>query len=159
MTGRVRGIVLGAFVCFIALPCPADFQTAMDAYNAGDYETAYVEWLPLAESENAAAQFNIGLLFERGEGRAEDVDTAVEWYLRAAENGFGLAQFRLGELYEAGEPIEQDLVQARKWFTIAAQSRHPGANKHRKKVAKKMTPGEIALGDMWAREYHRGKKK
>jgi TPR repeat protein len=154
----MRRFALTALALLVALPVRADFQTALDAYNAGDYETAYREWLPLAEKDSPPAQFNIGLMFERGEGREQDFKLAVEWYLRAAENGLGRAQFRLGELYEAGEHIEQDLVQARKWFTIAAQSRHPGANKRRKKVAKRMTPGEIALGDMWAREYRKGKK-
>jgi len=155
----MRRFVPIALIVLFALPMYADFQTALDAYNTGDYETAYSEWLPLAGKESAAAQFNIGLMFERGEGRERDVKVAVEWYLRAAENGFGRAQFRLGEFYEAGVHIEQDLVQARKWFAIAAQQRHPGANKLRKKVAKKMTPGEIALGDMWAREYRNGKKQ
>ena len=147
-----------ALALCVALPATADFQTALDAYNAGNFETAYREWLTLAD-DSAAAQFNIGLLFELGEGREQDFKAAHEWYVRAAENGFARAQFRLGELYESGEAVEQDLVQARKWFAVAAQSRHPGANKRRKNIAKNMTPREIALGDMWAREYSRGKKK
>jgi TPR repeat protein len=114
--------------------------------------------LPLAD-DSAAAQFNIGLLFERGEGREQDPETALGWYIRAAENGLGRAQFRLGELYESGDTGEPDLVQARKWFSIAAQIKYPGANKRRKKIAKKMTPREIALGDMWAREYSQGKQR
>ena len=149
-------IVLALLATFPAL---ADFKTALDAYNAGDYETAYREWLPLAEKDSPAAQFNMGLMFERGEGREQDFKMAIDWYLRAAENEFGRAQFRLGEIYQAGEAVEQDLVQARKWFAIAAESRHPGANKRRKKVAKEMTPGEIALGDMWAREFRTERKK
>ncbi len=155
----MRRSALIALAFLVTLPALADFQTALDAYNTGDYETAYREWLPLAEKESPAAQFNIGLMFERGEGRKQDFKTAIEWYLRAAENGFGRAQFRLGEIHEAGEGTEQDLIQARKWFAIAAQSRHPGAKKRSKKVAKQMTPGEIALGDMWAREYRKGKKQ
>jgi len=158
MTRRSRRFALIALLLLVAFPARANFQAALDAYNAGDYETAYREWLPLAEKNSPAAQFNIGLMFERGEGREQDFKPAIKWYLRAAENGFGRAQFRLGEIYEAGEAVEQDLVQARKWFTVAAQLRHPGASKRRKKVAKKMTPGEIALGDMWAREYRKGKK-
>jgi len=152
-------LLLLALVFFTVSPVLADFQTALSAYNMGDYETAYREWLPLAEKESPVAQFNIGLMLERGEGREQDLKTAIEWYVRAAENGFGRAQFRLGEIYEAGEGIEQDLIQARKWFAIAAESRHPGAKKRKKKVAKEMTPGEIALGDMWAREFLSARKK
>ena len=147
----VLGAASGAF---------ADFQTALDAYNTGDYETAYAVWLPLAENGSAAAQFNIGLLYDKGAGREQDLRQAVDWYARSADNGFGRAQFRLGELHEAGEGVaERDLVQARKWFAIAAESRYRGAKKRMKAVAKQMTPREIALGDMWAREFRQDHKK
>ena len=131
----------------------ADFRTGMEAYEAGDFETAYREWLPLAEGGNAAAQFNVGLLHEQGEGREADIDRALTWYARSAENGFAKAQFRLGEIYEAGASVERDLIEARKWFAVAAESRYPKAKKRKKRVADEMTPKEIALGDMWARVF------
>jgi TPR repeat protein len=150
-------LALGLVLVFLtAAAAFADFQTAVDAYNAGDYDTAYTEWLPLAEKGSAAAQFNIGLLHDEGAGRERDLEQAILWYVRSAENGFGRAQFRLGELYETGdEPLERDLIQARKWFAIAAESRFKGAKKRMKAVAKRMTEGEIALGDLWAREFLR----
>ncbi len=42
----------------------ADFQAGMDAYNQGDYATAFKEWRPLAEQGDAAAQNNLGLMDE-----------------------------------------------------------------------------------------------
>ncbi len=147
------------FALVVALPVRADFQAALEAYNAGDFATAYREWRVLAEEGSAPAQFNIGRMLERGEGRDPDIDEAVDWYTRSAESGFARAQFKLGELYEADEAIEQDLVQARKWFAVAAQSKYPGAKKRKKRIAVRMTPKEIALGDMYAREYRGGKKK
>ncbi len=122
MSRPARRLALVAFVLLVTSPVPADFQTALDAYNAGDYETAYREWLPLAEKDSAAAQFNIGLMFDAGEGRQQDFKIAAEWYARAAENDFARAQFRLGEMYEAGQGVERDLIQARKWFTIAGDA-------------------------------------
>ena len=159
MTRSARRFILVSAVLLAASPVGADFQTALNAYNAGDFESAYNQWIPLAEAGSAAAQFNIGLMFERGEGREQDPQRAIEWYVRAAEGDFPRAQFRLGEMLEAGEGIEEDLVQARKWFAIATDSHHPGAKKRMKKVAKKMTAGEIALGDMWAREFAKTRKK
>ena len=69
------------------------------------------------------------------------------------QQGFARGQFRLGEMHEVGRGVERNLIQARKWFAIAGESRYPNARKRKKKVAKEMTPGEIALGDMWAREF------
>jgi len=159
MTRAARRLALVAVVFMAATPLPADFQSALAAYNAGDFETAYNEWLPLAEKGSTEAQFNIGLMFDRGEGREQDFKTAIDWYVRAAERGFARAQFRLGEMHEAGQGAERDLIQARKWFAIATNAHYPGAKKRMKKVAKEMTPGEIALGDMWARAFQDARKK
>ena len=123
MTGAARRLALVAFVFLAAAPAPADFQTALSAYKAGDFKSAYNEWLPLAENGSAEAQFNIGLMFDRGEGREQDFKRAVEWYVRSAENDFARGQFRLGEMHETGRGVERDLIQARKWFAIAGESR------------------------------------
>ena len=154
MPEQGRFAVALSAVLLLASAASADFQTAYEAFNAGDYETAYAEWMPLAEEGSAAAQFNIGLLLDEGKGRERDMKQAVEWYHRSADNGFARAQFRLGELYESGEDIvERDLILARKWFAIAAEGKFKGAKKRMKMVAKSMTAGEIALGDMYAREF------
>ena len=151
-------LLLAALVLSATVTTHADFKSALDAYNAGDYQTAYAQWLPLAEDGSAAAQFNLGLLYDRGEGRERDAAKALEWFLFSAESGFNRAQFRLGNLYDAGEDVERDLIEARKWFAIAAESRYPKAKKRKKQVAKEMTPKEIALGDMWAREFFKRRK-
>lgn len=159
MRSRNSSWFVGTVLALVTVaPGIADFQSALAAYESGDFETAYEEWLPLAEQGSPAAQFNIGLLFDRGEGRETDHKRASEWYVRSAENFFGRAQYRLGEMYATGEGVERDLIQARKWFAIAAESKHPGAKKQKKKIAKEMTPGEIALGDMWAREFEKQRK-
>ena len=41
----------------------ADFRAGVEAYQRGDYATAYKEWLPLAEQGYAGAQFNLGLMY------------------------------------------------------------------------------------------------
>lgn len=159
MRSRTFSWLASAVLALVAVsPSLADFQSALAAYESGDYETAYREWLPLAEQGSPAAQFNIGLMFDRGEGRETAPKQALEWYVRSAENFFGRAQYRLGEMYVSGEGVERDLIQARKWFAIAAESKYPGAKKQKKKIAKEMTPGEIALGDMWAREFEKQRK-
>jgi TPR repeat protein len=146
----ILGILLAVT---LAVPSLANFDAALAAYTQGDFALAYQEWLPLAESGSAAAQFNLGRLFERGEGRDVDHKQAAAWYVRAADNGFPRAQYRLAEMYETGTGVKRDLIQARKWFAVAAQARYEDAKKRSKRVAKEMTAKEIALGDMWAREY------
>ena len=102
----------------------ADFAAGVRAYDAGDYETAYREWLPLARNNDAAAQRNIGHLYRYGKGVARDPVEAAKWYRRAAELGFHRAQANLASLYLKGEGVPQDYAEAAKWFFQAARQGH-----------------------------------
>jgi len=142
----------------LARPALADFQAGLDAYRVGDFETAYREWSALAEQGSALAQFNLGLMHEQGKGRPVDLAEAAQWYLRAADGGFARAQYAIAEMYESGSGVERDVVQAYKWFDLAGQQRYEDARKRRKKLADTMTSTEIALGEMWMREWKRARK-
>jgi TPR repeat protein len=56
-----------AFLMTLSLPVSAqDFQKGYAAYNAGDYATALKEWKPLAEAGDADAQYNLGVIYDKG---------------------------------------------------------------------------------------------
>ena len=76
-----------------------DFQDAEDAYNRKDYKTAYKLLLPLAEQGDAAAQYNLGLMYYTGQGVPQDYKEAVKWYRLSAEQGDATAQYNLGVMY------------------------------------------------------------
>jgi len=76
----------------------ADFQRGAAAYKSGDFATALREWEPLAEQEDAAAQYNLGLMHRQGLGVPQDDKTAVKWYRLAAEQGNAYAQQKLNQL-------------------------------------------------------------
>lgn len=97
-----------------------DFQSGVDAAAAGDYETAFALWLPLAESGHVDAQFNLGLMFDSGTGVPRNLETAARWYRRAAEAGDRTAQSYLGEMYAKGQGVEQSFEQAVEWYEKAA---------------------------------------
>ena len=64
-----------------------DFQKGLTAYKSGDFATALREWTPLAKQGDADAQFNLGLMYDKGQGVPQDYKTAVKWYRLAAEQG------------------------------------------------------------------------
>ena len=78
----------------------ADFQKGLAAHQRGDFATALREWTPLAEQGDAPAQFNLGLMYDNGQGVPQDDKTAVKWYRLAAEQGVAVAQFNLGFMYD-----------------------------------------------------------
>ena len=97
------------------------FQQGFEATTRGDYQTAFKLWLPLAEQGEALAQFNLGLMYENGEGVKQDKVKAVKWYRQAAEQGLAQAQFNLGNMYANGRGVKQDDVESVKWHRQAAE--------------------------------------
>ncbi|MEP6714887.1 MAG: metallophosphoesterase [Terriglobia bacterium] len=99
----------------------ADFDAGLKAYNAGDFATALKEWQPLAEQGAPHAQYNMGLLYARGQGVPQDFAKAADFYQKAAEQGIVEAQYNLGVLYGNGQGVKKDEAEASKWFLKAAQ--------------------------------------
>ena len=137
----------------------ADFQKGLTAYNSGDYATALREWKPLAKQGNAVAQYNLGVMYDNGQGVSQDDKTAVKWYKLAAKQGDARAQYNLGLMYALGNGVIQDNVYAHMWWNIAASSGEKNAVKNRDIVAGKMTPAQIAEAQKLARECVRKKYK
>jgi len=141
-----------SLVCLV-VPAWADYQAGMDANNRGDYATALREWQPLAEQGDARAQFDLGLLYENGDGVPRDYAKARQWYEKSAAQGVAKAQFYLGMQCAFGEGGPLDLVQAHMWYSLAAGNGHAAATVHRNELTRQMTPAQIAEAHKRAREW------
>lgn len=83
-------ILFGGY--FFSLPATADatkqqFEQGLTAIENGDYQTAFKLWKPLAEDNDMSAQFNLGMMYEKGDGVGQDYFEALKWYKKAAEQG------------------------------------------------------------------------
>ena len=130
----------------------ADFDKGLDAYDRGDYATALREFKPLAEKGDAYAQYNLGVMYDNGQGVPKDYKTAVKWYTLAAEQGNADAQSNLGVMYYHGNGVPEDNVRAHMWFNLSASTGQENAIKNRDIVAKKMSSEQIAEAQKLARE-------
>ena len=97
----------------------ADTAAADKAYAQHDWPTAVKEYLPLASSGNAEAQFRVG--FSYCQGRSPNYTEAARWFRLAAQKGHANAQFNLGQLYNLGQGLARDPAEAVSWFTKAAE--------------------------------------
>ena len=98
----------------------ADFSRGYNAARDGDYASA-VRWYTFAADEgNAAAQYNLGVIYENGSGVAKQYKTAVRWYTLAADQGYAAAQYNLGVIYENGSGVAKQYKTAVRWYTLAA---------------------------------------
>ena len=101
-----------------SLPVPfrAQSSVATEAYDQGQYGTAYQLARSLAEQGDVEAQVLLGRMFAWGRGVPRDQAEAVKWFRKAAEQGHGLAQSILGLRYAYGRGVPQDDSQAIEWF-------------------------------------------
>ncbi|MBR0713031.1 tetratricopeptide repeat protein [Bradyrhizobium liaoningense] len=127
------------------------------AFKRQDYVTASRVFIPLAERGNAAAQSQLGFMFETGRGVPQNYTEAAMWYRRAAEQGDSLAQYSLGLLYDRGQGVPRDIVEASKWLNLSTAAAPPRARESRARirdaVTTKMTRAEIAEARLRALEW------
>ena len=129
-----------------------DYNKGLEAAQAGDFAAALKEWLPLAEQGDAAAQFNLGLMYDKGDGVLKDFSEALKWYRLSAEQGQAPAQRNLGVMYEFGNGVLQDKLTAHMWYNIASANGHKKAGEYRDERADLMTPDTIEKATAMARE-------
>ena len=136
-----------------------DYQKGLEAAQKGDLATALREWSALAEQGHVGAQYNLGVMYENGEGVTQDYKEAVKWYRKSAEQGTASAQYNLGLIYTIGQGVLQDDVYTHMWWNIAASNGYADAVKARDIVAKRMTTEQLAEAHKLARECVRKKYK
>ena len=98
-----------------------EIDKGYESYNDGDYATALNEWKPIAEQGYAFAQYNLGILYEYGNGVPKDYVEAVKWYRLSAEQGYAISQYSLGLMYSNGYGVLKDKAEAVKWWRLSAE--------------------------------------
>ena len=104
----------------VVAPALSQFDQGYAADSRGDYATALRFWRPLADQGNAGAQYNLGNMYDKGQGVPQDYAAAVSWYRKAADQGFAAAQYNLGNMYRLGQGVPQDYAAAVSWTRKAA---------------------------------------
>ena len=94
---------------------------ALGASIRAQDEQALADLRARAEAGEADAQFNLGVMYDNGEGVPQNYAEAMRWYRLAAEQGHAEAQGTLGIMYGTGEGVPQDYAEAVRWYELAAE--------------------------------------
>jgi hypothetical protein len=152
----VRNTLSVIFVFFSTLVV-ADFDKGMTAYNSSDYATAIKEFSVAAEQGHAKAQYNLGTMYDFGNGVPKDDREAVKWYRKAAEQGYANAQYNLGVMYAKGEGVPENYIKAYMWVSLAAAFGYKDEKKAKEVLKKRMSSEQIAeaqrLSSEWFEKY------
>ena len=109
-----RGLSTIAAILFLGLPVASwgNLAEADAAFERQDYYAAFLGYLPLAKSGDAAGQAAIGRIYLEGKGAPRDSRTAALSYEKAAAQGHAGAQFQLAKLVGSGVGVKADPVRA-----------------------------------------------
>ena len=117
---KILCLIFTVVIGSAGISASADFQKGLTAARNGDFATAFREWTPLAEQGSARAQYNLGLICQKGDGVSQDYATAVKLYRLAAQQVHAVAQFNLGTMYDRGISVPQNDKTAVKWYRLSA---------------------------------------
>jgi uncharacterized protein len=148
--------VVVALVAMVGLMSPASSGTRYEgkaAYERGDFAAALEIWKPLAEAGDEYSQYELGLIYAYGKGVPVDYAEAQKWYRIAAENGYAFAEVGLANLYLHGQGVTPDIVQAYMWLALADIHGDRDAGDSRDKVARQMTPEQIAAAQALVKDW------
>jgi len=113
-------IALLAAATLADLAIAGPFEDGLAAAQSGNYGTALRLWRPLADRGDADAQYNLGVMYNNGDGVRQDYAEALKWHRQAAAQGNGNAQFNLGLMYDQGRGMLPDYGEAARWYRLAA---------------------------------------
>ncbi|MGC7560008.1 tetratricopeptide repeat protein [Pasteurella sp. PK-2025] len=113
-------LLVSAMNVFAQLEADPVFEQGAEAYKRGDHTTAFKLWLSRAEQGDMSAQFNVGRMYDEGDGVEQNKQLALKWYQKSAEQHHPDAQYHLALMYSEGDGVAQDFKQAYKWYSQSA---------------------------------------
>jgi len=66
-----------------------------------------------------SAQYNLGIMYEKGQGVKQNYVIAAQFYEKAANQGDVSAQSKLGFMYVKGQGVKQNYIKAKELFKKA----------------------------------------
>lgn len=140
---RISLAVVVLWISVVSLCWAATLQEATAAKDRGDFTAAFSQFRQLAASGDAAAQFQLSLLYDAGRGTKRDAKEGLYWLRLSATHGNPDAQSNLGVAFAKGRGVVQDPIRAYVWFAIAAASGDSVAITNRDVAAAKINQQQL----------------
>jgi len=98
------------------------FQLSRAYYKAQNVGAAVDQLRKAAERGYASAQYNLGVMYEYGQGVSQDYGEALIWYRKAARQGDEMAKNKLAPLASIDSDANRDLTDVAAQGSLAAKS-------------------------------------
>ena len=91
-------------------------ESGKEAYDKGDYHKAAELLKKACDSGAALGCYNLGVLYDNGQGVKQNYHKAAELYQKACDGGDAGGCLVLGVLYENGQGVKQDFSTAKQYY-------------------------------------------
>ncbi|MDA7516263.1 sel1 repeat family protein [bacterium] len=113
----------------------------------------------LAEKGDPTAQYELGVMYQNGEGLPQNYSKAVKWFRMAAEQGNTTAQLSLARMYDRGNGVPQNDLSAYMWANLAASGGLEKAETFSDILRQKITKKQIAEAERLSKEWVKKRAK
>jgi TPR repeat protein len=113
-------------------------------------DTTFDENMAAAKQGQATAQYNLGIMYDSGDGVPENDSEAVKWWRKAADQGYVKAQHNLAYMYATGAGVPENSISAYVWFSMAKTQGETNAANNLDILKPTMTKQQIADGQALA---------
>ncbi|QJQ06359.1 sel1 repeat family protein [Undibacterium piscinae] len=129
-----KSLCVLAFTLSATLSLADDFTDGVELYADQEYSAAAKSFKKAADKGNPEAQFNLGLMYLKGEGVEQDYPEAMALFRQSAEQGNARAQLNLARMYAKGHGVVASYAKALPWFKKSAEQGYADAQYTRSAV-------------------------
>lgn len=112
---------IGVILVLAGLLNSIQAQTYQNSLEGQNYTQAFWKVYTDALRGDKVAQFQVGVLYERGLAIAKNEAEAAGWYEKSARQGYIDAQYNIGIMYASGRGVQQNDGFAIMWLGLAAK--------------------------------------
>ena len=112
MLTKIISLFFLLLVSFSALSQGNDLERGIYELNRGEFHAAIEQFRPLVAEGYAPAQYQMGIVYQKGYGVPKDGMKALELFELATKQNYSDAQFELALIYSEGKLVKQDLKKA-----------------------------------------------
>lgn len=146
--------ILPVILLLLTLGCSAE-KDARQAFERGEYATAYKLFRLRAEAGDLEAQNYLGVQYYLGLGVPRDWQQALQWYDKAAKQGDPGAQVNYGLMFQNGYGTNPDIGAAFMWYYAAYRQGNSTGKRYMNLLAEDnlLSPNQIDYAKVRARQY------
>ena len=146
--------ILPVILLLLTLGCSAE-KDARQAFERGEYATAYKLFRLRAEAGDLEAQNYLGVQYYLGLGVPRDLQQALQWYDKAAKQGDPGAQVNYGLMFQNGYGTNPDIGAAFMWYYAAYRQGNSTGKRYMNLLAEDnlLSPNQIDYAKVRARQY------